>query len=167
MAVFPEGTPGCRLDALAREPLWRSQRNFGHGTGHGVGWFLGVHEGPHDLRQNLNPTPLEPGMILSDEPGSSPSEARAKAAPEQTAKFYRTMFSNAGVSGGSLPDVINMFFDADIATPSSHPTGIEPTIQTIEADGTSRYFDLQGRMLNGKPLNGIFIYQGKKIITNK
>jgi Xaa-Pro aminopeptidase len=69
MAVFPEGTPGCRLDALAREPLWRSKRNFGHGTGHGIGWFLGVHEGPADLRQNLNPTPLQPGMILSDEPG--------------------------------------------------------------------------------------------------
>jgi Xaa-Pro aminopeptidase len=69
MAVFPEGTPGCRIDALAREPLWRSKRNFGHGTGHGIGWFLGVHEGPHDVRQNLNPTPLQPGMILSDEPG--------------------------------------------------------------------------------------------------
>jgi len=69
MAVFPEGTPGCRLDALAREPLWRSKRNFGHGTGHGVGWFLGVHEGPHDIRQNLNPVPFEPGMIVSDEPG--------------------------------------------------------------------------------------------------
>ncbi|MCR5352414.1 MAG: aminopeptidase P family protein [Bacteroidales bacterium] len=69
MAVFPEGTPGCRLDALARAPLWRSKRNFGHGTGHGVGWFLGVHEGPQDVRQNLNPTPFLPGMIVSDEPG--------------------------------------------------------------------------------------------------
>lgn len=69
MAVFPEGTPGCRIDALAREPLWRFRRNFGHGTGHGVGWFLGVHEGPQDIRQNLNPEPLTPGMIVSDEPG--------------------------------------------------------------------------------------------------
>ncbi len=69
MAIFPEGTPGCRIDALAREPLWRLQRNFGHGTGHGVGWFLGVHEGPQDVRQNLNPVPLQPGMIISDEPG--------------------------------------------------------------------------------------------------
>ena len=69
MAVFPEGTPGCRLDALAREPLWRSKRNFGHGTGHGVGWLLGVHEGPQDIRQNLNPMPLQPGMVVSDEPG--------------------------------------------------------------------------------------------------
>lgn len=69
MATFPEGTPGCRLDVLAREPLWRSKRNFGHGTGHGVGFFLGVHEGPQDIRQNLNPVPLKPGMITSDEPG--------------------------------------------------------------------------------------------------
>jgi len=69
MAVFPEGTPGCRLDVLARGPLWHSKRNFGHGTGHGVGWLLGVHEGPQDIRQNLNGTPLLPGMITSDEPG--------------------------------------------------------------------------------------------------
>ena len=69
MAVFPRGTAGCQIDALAREPLWRCKRNFGHGTGHGVGFFLGVHEGPHDIRQNFNTQPLEPGMITSDEPG--------------------------------------------------------------------------------------------------
>lgn len=69
MAIFPEGTPGCRIDALAREPLWRFRRNFGHGTGHGVGCFLGVHEGPQDIRQNLNAVPLKAGMVLSDEPG--------------------------------------------------------------------------------------------------
>lgn len=68
-AVFPAGTPGCRLDALAREPLWSHQRNFGHGTGHGVGWFLGVHEGPQDIRQNMNGTGFEAGMVVSDEPG--------------------------------------------------------------------------------------------------
>ena len=69
MAVFPAGTAGCRIDALAREPLWRARRNFGHGTGHGVGFFLGVHEGPQDIRQNFNSQPLLPGMITSDEPG--------------------------------------------------------------------------------------------------
>ncbi len=69
MAVFPAGTAGCQIDALAREALWRSKRNFGHGTGHGVGFFLGVHEGPADIRQNFNATPLLPGMILSNEPG--------------------------------------------------------------------------------------------------
>lgn len=69
MAVFPAGTAGCQIDALAREPLWKARRNFGHGTGHGVGFWLGVHEGPQDIRQNFNSTPLLPGMIVSNEPG--------------------------------------------------------------------------------------------------
>jgi Xaa-Pro aminopeptidase len=69
MAIFPEGTPGCRLDAIARNPLWQTMRNFGHGTGHGVGNVLSVHEGPQNFRQNLNGQPFMPGMITSDEPG--------------------------------------------------------------------------------------------------
>ena len=69
MAVFPKGTAGCQLDVLARNPLWQSKRNFGHGTGHGVGFFLNVHEGPQDIRQNFNSQPLLPGMVTSDEPG--------------------------------------------------------------------------------------------------
>ena len=69
MAIFPRGTAGCQIDALAREPLWRARRNFGQGPGHGVGFCLGVHEGPQDIRQNFNRQPLEPGMICSDEPG--------------------------------------------------------------------------------------------------
>lgn len=69
MAVFPKGTAGCQLDVLARNPLWQNVRNFGHGTGHGLGCYLGVHEGPQDIRQNFNPQPLLPGMITSDEPG--------------------------------------------------------------------------------------------------
>ncbi len=68
-AVFPSGTAGCQIDALAREPLWASKRNFGHGTGHGVGFYLNVHEGPQDIRQNFNRQPLVPGMITSNEPG--------------------------------------------------------------------------------------------------
>lgn len=68
-AVFPRGTAGCQLDVLAREPLWKFKRNFGHGTGHGVGFFLGVHEGPQEFRQNFNRQPLLPGMITTDEPG--------------------------------------------------------------------------------------------------
>ena len=69
MAVFPEGTPGCRIDAIARRPLWQTMRNFGHGTGHGVGNVLSVHEGPQTIRQNLKDQPMLPGMITSDEPG--------------------------------------------------------------------------------------------------
>ena len=69
MAVFPAGTPGCRIDAIARRPLWQTKRNFGHGTGHGVGNLLSVHEGPQTIRQNLKDQPMLPGMITSDEPG--------------------------------------------------------------------------------------------------
>ena len=69
MSVFPAGTAGCQIDLAARAPLWQTKRNFGHGTGHGVGFFLNVHEGPQDVRQNFNAQPLLPGMVLSDEPG--------------------------------------------------------------------------------------------------
>lgn len=68
-AIFPAGTPGCRLDAVCLRPLWQAMRNFGHGTGHGVGNVLGVHEGPQTIRQNLKPVAMMPGMITSNEPG--------------------------------------------------------------------------------------------------
>ena len=69
MAVFPAGTAGCQLDILGRNALWQTKRNFGHGTGHGVGFFLNVHEGPQDLRQNFNAYPFVPGIVNSIEPG--------------------------------------------------------------------------------------------------
>lgn len=69
MAVFPQGTSGCHLDVLARQPLWQCKRNFGHGTGHGVGHYLCVHEGPQSIRQNTADCPLVPGMVVTDEPG--------------------------------------------------------------------------------------------------
>ncbi|MBR5834649.1 MAG: aminopeptidase P family protein [Bacteroidales bacterium] len=68
MAVFPRGTTGHQLDALARMPLWKARRNFGHGTGHGVGYYLCVHEGPQSIRYQYNPQPLLPGMVTSNEP---------------------------------------------------------------------------------------------------
>ena len=67
--LFPRGTRGANIDVLARIPLWRAARNFGHGTGHGIGHVLCVHEGPQDLRQNLYDQPMLPGMVTSDEPG--------------------------------------------------------------------------------------------------
>lgn len=68
MAVFPKGTAGCQIDSLARMPLWKKMRNFGHGTGHGVGYYLCVHEGPQSIRYQYNPQPLLPGMVTSNEP---------------------------------------------------------------------------------------------------
>ena len=67
--VFPEGTVGAQLDALARQYLWKEGLCYLHGTGHGVGHFLNVHEGPQSIRLNYVPTPLKPGMITSNEPG--------------------------------------------------------------------------------------------------
>lgn len=68
-AHFPEGTTGAHLDALARMPLWKQGLTYWHGTGHGVGHFLSCHEGPQSIRNDQNPTPLRPGMVVSDEPG--------------------------------------------------------------------------------------------------
>lgn len=69
MAKFPEGTRGAQLDVLARQFLWAEGKAYYHGTGHGVGFFINCHEGPQNIRLNENPTPLEPGMITSNEPG--------------------------------------------------------------------------------------------------
>lgn len=69
MIKFPEGTRGAQLDVLARQYLWNNGKAYYHGTGHGVGFFINCHEGPQSIRLNENPTPLEPGMITSNEPG--------------------------------------------------------------------------------------------------
>ncbi|MDJ0934545.1 MAG: aminopeptidase P family protein [Kiloniellales bacterium] len=68
-ARFPKGTTGTQLDTLARRPLWEAGLDFDHGTGHGVGSYLSVHEGPQRIAKAPNPVPLEPGMIVSNEPG--------------------------------------------------------------------------------------------------
>ena len=68
-ARFPRGTRGNQLDALAKQYMWEAGITFGHGTGHGVGHFLGCHEGPQNVRTDNNPTALEVGHIISDEPG--------------------------------------------------------------------------------------------------
>ena len=66
---FPKGTSGIQLDVLARMPLWQAGFNYDHGTGHGVGHFLSVHEGPQRIASKGSLVPLEPGMVISNEPG--------------------------------------------------------------------------------------------------
>ncbi|TAL00199.1 MAG: aminopeptidase P family protein [Rhodospirillaceae bacterium] len=68
-ARFVKGTTGSQLDVLARHPLWQEGLDFDHGTGHGVGTFLGVHEGPQRIGKMGNTVALEPGMLISNEPG--------------------------------------------------------------------------------------------------
>ncbi|HEU4519145.1 MAG TPA: aminopeptidase P family protein [Microvirga sp.] len=66
--VFPKNTTGAQIDAFARKPLWEAGLDFDHGTGHGIGSYLSVHEGPQRISK-VGHTPLEPGMMLSNEPG--------------------------------------------------------------------------------------------------
>lgn len=69
MVKFPKGTRGVQLDTLARMALWNEGKDYNHGTGHGVGCFMNVHEGPQNIRKDLNPQELLPGMVVSNEPG--------------------------------------------------------------------------------------------------
>jgi Xaa-Pro aminopeptidase len=68
-ARFPRGTTGSQLDSLARRALWDAGLDYDHGTGHGVGSYLGVHEGPQRISKAGNTVALQPGMIVSNEPG--------------------------------------------------------------------------------------------------
>ena len=65
---FPAGTQGYRQEMFARRSLWQMGQDYAHGTGHGVGQYLGVHEGPHALKNIMTP-PLVEGNLLSIEPG--------------------------------------------------------------------------------------------------
>jgi len=67
-ARFPRGTRGIDLDPFARRALWEAGLDFDHGTGHGIGSYLSVHEGPQSISRR-GMTMLEPGMIVSNEPG--------------------------------------------------------------------------------------------------
>ena len=66
---FPAGTTGSQIDAFARAALWSEGLDYDHGTGHGVGVYLWVHEGPHRIAKAPNTVALQPGMIVSNEPG--------------------------------------------------------------------------------------------------
>lgn len=68
-ALFPIGTTGAQLDILARYPLWQVGLDYDHGTGHGVGSYLSVHEGPQRIGKGPSSIVLQPGMIISNEPG--------------------------------------------------------------------------------------------------
>ena len=65
---FPKGTRGQDIDPFARRPLWEAGLDFDHGTGHGVGSYLSVHEPPQRISRH-GTVELQPGMILSNEPG--------------------------------------------------------------------------------------------------
>lgn len=67
--IFLAGTTGFALDAICRRPLWQNKSDYKCGTGHGVGYFLGVHEGPQSISPRPGGAALEPGMVVTIEPG--------------------------------------------------------------------------------------------------
>lgn len=69
---FLYGCTGMNLDYVAREPFWRQNLNFNHGTGHGVGYLGNIHEPPTGFRWQFRPNeihPFEENMVITDEPG--------------------------------------------------------------------------------------------------
>ena len=76
-----------------------------------------------------------------------------------TTGFYRPDTADSG----EVEEKNNLHYIAEFH--GSDATGIKPIIQTIDRDGTRRYFDLQGRRLNDQPDRGIYIENGKKYIA--
>jgi len=74
-ARFPKGVTGSQLDPFARQALWAAGVDYDHGTGHGVGSYLNVHEGPQRISKSHSPVALQPGMIVSNEPGYYKTDA--------------------------------------------------------------------------------------------
>jgi Xaa-Pro aminopeptidase len=68
-AKFLSTATGSNLDTLARMPMWENGLDYKCGTGHGIGFCLNVHEGPQRISMKPNPYAIEPGNILTDEPG--------------------------------------------------------------------------------------------------
>ena len=103
------------------------------------------------------------GYFESDAPFQPAPMKHAPALPGT----YKTMlekFNQQGTNAGEDGSKEEMDYQGDIPFTQSAPSGIEPIIRTIDANGTNRYFDLQGRMLKGRPDKGLFIENGKKII---
>ena len=99
-------------------------------------------------------------------------EADAAAAARMRAAAlpgtYKTMFQMSdqqGTSTGENVNYDNLGYEGTIPYIDGTPTDIQPTIRAIDADGTSRYFDLQGRLLNGKPVRVLYIENGKKVVV--
>lgn len=65
MTLMRPGATAAAIDRRARETLAEEANAFGHGLGHGIG--LMVHERP--FLSPTDQTPLEPGMVITNEPG--------------------------------------------------------------------------------------------------
>ena len=69
MYKITPGSDPVDIDKTSRAPMNEVGLNFNHGIAHGVGHVLSVHEGPITIKKDRVPIPLQPGMIMSNEPG--------------------------------------------------------------------------------------------------
>ena len=63
-----------------------------------------------------------------------------------------------------LPSMRNAKAHIGMHLDDADTDGID-TLETIDEDGTHRYYDLSGRELPGRPARGIYIYNGKKYLN--
>ena len=88
------------------------------------------------------------------------SDGKWHKVPENQPKAYigpfRAYFQATTNSGARA---LNMVID------DGEATTIDAVIRTIDADGTEHYYDMNGRLLSGKPEKGMYIHNGKKYIN--
>ena len=88
------------------------------------------------------------------------SDGKWHKVPQNQPKAYigpfRAYFQATTNSGARA---LNMVID------DGEATTIDAVIHTIDADGTEHYYDMNGRLLSGKPEKGMYIHNGKKYIN--
>lgn len=88
------------------------------------------------------------------------SDGKWHKVPQNQPKAYigpfRAYFQATTNSGARA---LNMVID------DGETTTIDAVIRTIDADGTEHYYDMNGRLLSGKPQKGMYMHNGKKYIN--
>ncbi len=142
---FPAGTTGHQLDALARMSLWEAGLDYDHGTGHGVGSYLGVHEGPHRIAKAVNTVALEPGMIVSNEPGYYKTGGYGIRIEN-----LQVVTPAAPIEGGERP---MLGFETLTLAPIARDLILKPLLTKAELDWLNAYharvWDVVGPQLSG------------------
>ena len=75
------------------------------------------------------------------------------------------IYSESGEEVGRMTNFPTDSFDSDLLDYDDESSGVSPVIHTIDHDGTHRYYNMQGVLLPGRPSNGMYISNGKKIIS--
>ena len=71
---------------------------------------------------------------------------------------FRSYFHTAASNAALAPRLLSRFIN------NGSETTDNIVIKTVDNNGDERYYDLNGRVLPGKPSSGIYIHQGKKYV---